>query len=379
MKRTIPLIILCLFMLISCATVKINDPPSSEKIKSSDEPTSSDALPVGNDPTIAQFRTLGKESGKRSTETITDLNLVLSWNYSYNEKHGDILHIYIDLYHTDYVPKTTATAEICGAVLKFTIPAYQKSKDLEKISIYEKTISLPENECYSFDYKIDWDVDAKYQGVEFKTLTVSGSIKINDDLYNIPKSEKLDFEPVIQLPELPNGCEITSLTAVLNYLGYDADKLKMSDDYLEKGDYEKVSPYEKNIGDPRTDDDSFGCYAPVIAKTANRYLEDQKSDKTAIDISKSTVNELLCEVANGHPVIVWATIDFEEPFFFYVWKIDGEPIYWKHPLHCMVLCGYDLEKHTVTVSDSLSGNYDVDLDLFESRYESLWAQAVVIK
>ena len=33
-----------------------------------------------------------------------------------------------------------------------------------------------------------------------------------------------NFPCLNQLPELPTGCEVTSLTMVLNYLGYDADK-----------------------------------------------------------------------------------------------------------------------------------------------------------
>lgn len=53
-----------------------------------------------------------------------------------------------------------------------------------------------------------------------------------------------DFEWLGQYPELPTGCEITSLTSVLNYYGYDVDKEVMADDYLEKGSgsfYKNVS------------------------------------------------------------------------------------------------------------------------------------------
>ena len=34
----------------------------------------------------------------------------------------------------------------------------------------------------------------------------------------------LDVPQILQNPELPNGCEITSLCEVLRYLGFDADK-----------------------------------------------------------------------------------------------------------------------------------------------------------
>ena len=42
------------------------------------------------------------------------------------------------------------------------------------------------------------------------------------------------FRPIIQYPDLPTGCETTSLTMVLNYLGYPVDKLDLADHYLDK-------------------------------------------------------------------------------------------------------------------------------------------------
>ena len=39
---------------------------------------------------------------------------------------------------------------------------------------------------------------------------------------------------IAQNPELPTGCEITSLTMVLNYLGYNVSKTYMADNYLDR-------------------------------------------------------------------------------------------------------------------------------------------------
>ena len=39
-----------------------------------------------------------------------------------------------------------------------------------------------------------------------------------------------------QYPELPTGCEITSLTEVLNYLGYGIDKETLARNYLDMRD-----------------------------------------------------------------------------------------------------------------------------------------------
>lgn len=46
----------------------------------------------------------------------------------------------------------------------------------------------------------------------------------------------LDVPVINQYPELPIGCEITSAAAVLQYLGFDVDKLYLTDNYLEWDD-----------------------------------------------------------------------------------------------------------------------------------------------
>ena len=47
------------------------------------------------------------------------------------------------------------------------------------------------------------------------------------------RNVKLNVKCILQNPELPTGCEITSLTTVLNYYGYNVSKTTMSDDFLE--------------------------------------------------------------------------------------------------------------------------------------------------
>lgn len=60
--------------------------------------------------------------------------------------------------------------------------------------------------------------------------------KENDTVQKSNSQFKLDVEPVLQLPELPTGCEITSLATVLNYYGYDISKTQLADEYMERGD-----------------------------------------------------------------------------------------------------------------------------------------------
>lgn len=58
---------------------------------------------------------------------------------------------------------------------------------------------------------------------------------------NAANSEQsLAVPSLLQTPELPNGCEITALTAVLNYYGAATNKMEMTDQYLPKQQFKYV-------------------------------------------------------------------------------------------------------------------------------------------
>ena len=49
-----------------------------------------------------------------------------------------------------------------------------------------------------------------------------------DLVEEVPAEHVLDVDVIYQRPELPTGCEVTSLTALLQYLGFDVDKTTMT-------------------------------------------------------------------------------------------------------------------------------------------------------
>ena len=101
-----------------------------------------------------------------------------------------------------------------------------------------------------------------------KNKSTSEATKEENDTVQKSNSQfKLDVEPVLQLPELPTGCEITSLVTVLNYYGYDISKTQLADEYLECGEVGDTDPNEKFIGSPY-DIHSCGCFSNVIADAA---------------------------------------------------------------------------------------------------------------
>lgn len=183
--------------------------------------------------------------------------------------------------------------------------------------------------------------------------------------------------PISQYPELPTGCEMTSLTMVLNFYGLNADKCDISDNYLDKGSVGTVDFHVAFEGDPR-DGSSYGCYAPVVVNTANRYLSSKQSSLKAYDMSNTELEELFKYIDSGVPVIVWGTQDCKAGYNNVSWNVGGKELNWITPEHCMVLVGYD--DKSVSVADPIYGDVrSYDRQLFKSRYATLYKQAVVIK
>lgn len=183
-----------------------------------------------------------------------------------------------------------------------------------------------------------------------------------------------------QLPELPTGCEVTSLTMALGFYDIRVSKTSLSDYFLEKGD-NKASDYKKVfVGNPR-DAHSFGCYAGVIKKCADKFLSTVKTRSFEVnDISGCDPQRLYAYTDMGYPVIVWATNNMIPTVKGSEWADaeTGKTVSWVANEHCMLLTGYDMKKKCVYMNDPLYGIISFDMALFEERFNDLEKQAVVI-
>lgn len=197
--------------------------------------------------------------------------------------------------------------------------------------------------------------------------------------------------PIInQYPELPIGCEVTSAAAVLQYLGFDVDKLYLTDNYLTWDDnftYDEnmvshgPDPYKVFAGNPY--DWGYGCFSPVITETLNKYFADNDPDYEAIileDINSADIEKLL---DYGVPMIVWASRDmkpynYREPA---EWLLNdtGEPFTWIGNSHTLVLCGYDNACYYFMDCDDKDEITPYLKESFLRRFEENGSQCVVVK
>lgn len=228
---------------------------------------------------------------------------------------------------------------------------------------------------------------------EFTLATQNMNYSIaSDNSARLPVSQKQshiidDIDIIKQKPELPTGCEVTSLTMVLKYMGFSADKVKISREFLEKQDIirdEENKLYGPDFtyifpGNPE-DEMSYGCLAPCITDTAQKYLKSQSSLLKAQNISGTDFYELFTYISEDIPVILWSTQDLKEPVYKTSWKVyDSDyEVTWPTNEHCVVLTGYDYTDNTVTINDPLKGKQRLEMESVKERYNQIGKNAVVI-
>ncbi|MGN1089247.1 MAG: C39 family peptidase [Huintestinicola sp.] len=197
----------------------------------------------------------------------------------------------------------------------------------------------------------------------------------------------LDFENILQNPELPTGCEITALTILLRKYGFDAEKTDLAKNYLPKswgnprtvdGKLYKDSFFDYFIGDPFST--GYGCFSPAIEKAARSYIDSHGGGYTVKNISGCHPDTLYEYLIAGMPVLCWATDGMIEPEYYETWydNATGKQLDWYLNEHCFVLAGFNISASTVTLNDPMKGIIDYNIDKFEVRFKQMHSQAIVI-
>ena len=194
----------------------------------------------------------------------------------------------------------------------------------------------------------------------------------------------LNVPQILQNPELPNGCEITSCTEILNYLGFPADKCEMADIYLPRSEkWYGTDPDLFYMGNPHLDDSSeecgYYCFAGPIVAAANKYIASHGGGYRAVDITGANEKMLRGQLKEGRPFIFWASLHFEDILYDDEHSFtlpDGREHRLFHHLHCMVCRGMDSDMYYI--ADPLDFNTAVPREQFMKIYRQLGSRAVVI-
>lgn len=195
-----------------------------------------------------------------------------------------------------------------------------------------------------------------------------------------PAAALLEAPLVLQNPELPRGCEITSLTMLLNYYGIDKTKLELADEmvrdttpikWAKGGGIEYWGhPNDGFVGEITRKAIGFGIYHRALFVT----LQDNIPE--AIDLTGEPFSVLESYIAKGSPVVAWTTLNYTVPKEWVEWDTPSGQLRTTYQEHAVLLTGYDEEY--VYLNDPLKTEKNVKIkkEQFISSWEAMDKQAL---
>lgn len=193
-------------------------------------------------------------------------------------------------------------------------------------------------------------------------------------------SAMLDAPIIKQNPELYNGCELTSLTMLLQFSGISLNKMdlvpqmKKDPTPIQYDEYENITywgnPNLGFVGDITGKQKGYSIYHGALLELMKTYIP------TGIDLTGVSFDKLERHLSEGIPVIAWTTIGYTEPKQWVVWDSPIGPIRATFSVHSVLLVGFD--KQYVYVNDPLTGvkGQRVDKAQFIKSWEAMGKQAI---
>lgn len=194
----------------------------------------------------------------------------------------------------------------------------------------------------------------------------------------------LDAPMISQKPELGSGCEVTSLTMLLQYAEVKVDKMTLAKE-IKKDETPVVFDKEGNIikwgnpnkgfvGDITGKDPGFAVYPKPMLELMEKYLPGK-----SVDLTKESFETLLKSIDQKHPVIVWVTIDFKPAKKYEEWEMDGGNIKATLDEHAVLLVGYD--RDNCYINNPINGvkNEKINKDTFIEIWNTMGNMAISYK
>ncbi|MGG6447407.1 C39 family peptidase [Pseudobacillus badius] len=174
------------------------------------------------------------------------------------------------------------------------------------------------------------------------------------------KEETLLNAPLIsQLPELPRGCEVTSLAMLLQFAGIKVEKMELAQQVkkdptpfqMRNGQVVFGNPNVGFVGDMyNIDKPGYGVYHKPIKELAEKYLPAK-----VIDLTGKEFSEIETSISNGIPVWIiintrYSKLHAEE---FNTWNTTAGQIQMTYREHSVLITGYN--KDYIFFNDPLTG------------------------
>ena len=190
---------------------------------------------------------------------------------------------------------------------------------------------------------------------------------------------------ILQNPELPNGCEVTSMAMALGAAGCPVDKLTLysylpRESITERGGQRfGPDPEKAYAGDADELTGGWYCFEEPMIQAADRWLDHCGSGLRARSVTGLSKTVLDRYARDQIPLVVWVTLDYASPQRSdFTWLLEDGTMYWPYRnLHCVVLTG--AEGGQYWVADPLAGITQVNQALFWDSFSAMGCRAVMIE
>lgn len=194
----------------------------------------------------------------------------------------------------------------------------------------------------------------------------------------IKDSVRLDVPSISQLPELPRGCEVTSLAMLLHFHGVKVDKMELAEQIIKvpyKSAGKHSHPNDGFVGDMYNfQKPGLGVYHDPIMKLATKYI-----DKDQIEnFSGDRFSKIIEHLNHNRPVWVIINADYKKlpDSSFQTWETEKGPIEITRRLHSVVVTGYD--EDYIYFNDPLNRVSKAPYNDFKEAWIQMGRQALTI-
>ena len=205
--------------------------------------------------------------------------------------------------------------------------------------------------------------------------------KINDEInwMTMKQEQKLNVPLENQMPDLPNGCEVTSLSMLMNYYGIKVSKNELAetiqhvDSFTDGGKY-RGNPHHGFVGHMTIANAGWCVYNEPLYNVARKYTSHIEN------ITGSDFLSLLKLVSTGHPVMIITTTTFNKVNNMQTWDTNTGKVNVTPSSHACVITGYSKPKKVVYVNNPYGyKNQPVNWKNLQASYNQQGRQALYIR
>ena len=205
--------------------------------------------------------------------------------------------------------------------------------------------------------------------------------KINDEInwMTMKQEQKLNVPLENQMPDLPNGCEVTSLSMLMNYYGIKVSKNELAetiqhvDSFTDGGKY-RGNPHQGFVGHMTIANAGWCVYNEPLYNVARKYTSHIEN------ITGSDFLSLLKLVSTGHPVMIITTTTFNKVNNMQTWDTNTGNGNVTPCSHACVITGYSKPKKVVYVNNPYGyKNQPVNWKNLQASYNQQGRQALYIR